>query len=89
MSLDASAERNRRLFLLDPSGLPARVYTVEVASGRRELWRELVPVDRGYLAADATSRSDSFLSLASDIVGSVSGPVDLSSNRKHRRGYGR
>lgn len=43
----------------------------------------------GYLAADATCRSDSFLSLASDIVGSVSGPVDLSSNRKHRRGYGR
>jgi hypothetical protein len=36
----------RRLFLLDPSGLPARVYAVEVASGRRELWRELVPVDR-------------------------------------------
>ena len=36
----------RRLFLLDPSGLPARVSAVEVASGRRELWRELVPVDR-------------------------------------------
>ena len=36
----------RHLFLLDPSGLPTKIYAVEVASGRRELWREILPIDR-------------------------------------------
>jgi hypothetical protein len=38
---------------------------------------------------DGFDGPDSFLSLASDLVGSISGPVDLSSNRKHLRGFGR
>lgn len=42
-----------------------------------------------YLRADRPAAPDSFLSLAQDIVGSVSGPVDLSSNRNHLRGYGK
>jgi dipeptidyl aminopeptidase/acylaminoacyl peptidase len=58
----------RRLFLLDPSGLPAKVYAVEMASGRRELWRELMPVDRAgvsgveavALTPDATAYSYSY-----------------------------
>ena len=65
----------RRLFVLDPSGLPARVYTVEVASGRRELWRELVPVDRVGVAGvetialtpDATAYSYSYRQYRSDL----------------------
>ena len=36
----------RRVFLLDPSELPARVYAVDAASGKRELWREIHPPDR-------------------------------------------
>ena len=42
-----------------------------------------------YLRTDGLAESDSFLSLARDLVGSVSGPPDLSSNRKHLRGFGR
>jgi len=65
----------RRLFLLDPSGLPARVYAVEVASGHRELWRELVPVDRVgvsgvetvALTPDATAYSYSYRQYRSDL----------------------
>ncbi len=65
----------RRLFVLDPSGLPARVYTVEVASGRRELWRELVPVDRVgvsgvetvALTPDATAYCYSYRQYRSDL----------------------
>jgi hypothetical protein len=34
----------RRLFVFDPSGLPGKVHAVDLASGRRELWRE-IPVD--------------------------------------------
>jgi hypothetical protein len=33
--------------------------------------------------------SPSCLDLISDLVGSVSGPADLSSNRRYLRGYGR
>lgn len=36
----------RRLYLLDPSGLPTRVYEVELANGNRKLWREILPIDR-------------------------------------------
>jgi hypothetical protein len=36
----------RYLFLFDPSTLPTRVYKVDVASGRRELWREILPIDQ-------------------------------------------
>ena len=36
----------RDLYLFDPSALPTRVFKVDVASGRRELWREILPIDR-------------------------------------------
>jgi len=65
----------RRLFLLDPSGIPARVHAVEVVSGRRELWRELVPVDRVgvsgvetvALTPDATAYAYSYRQYRSDL----------------------
>jgi Arc/MetJ-type ribon-helix-helix transcriptional regulator len=38
---------------------------------------------------DDDSRGPSFLDLARDLAGSVEGPEDLSSNKKHLRGYGR
>jgi hypothetical protein len=41
---------SRRVFLLDPSQLPAWVNAVDEASGRRVLWRELRPVDRAGVA---------------------------------------
>jgi hypothetical protein len=67
--------------VLDPSGLPARVYTVEVPSGRRELWRELVPVDRVgvvgvetvALTPDATAYVYSYRQYRSDLY-LVKGP---------------
>jgi len=65
----------RRLFLLDPSQLPARVYAVDVASGQRELWREIVPVDRVGVAGveavaltpDATAYIYSYRQYRSDL----------------------
>ena len=64
-----------RLFVLDPSGLPARVSTVDVASGRREVWREVVPVDRVgvsgvetvALTPDATAYVYSYRQFRSDL----------------------
>jgi predicted transcriptional regulator len=43
----------------------------------------------GYLEAEGSQREGSFLSLARDVIGSVTGPTDLSSSKRHRRGYGR
>lgn len=43
----------------------------------------------GHLESERPLRASSFLSLAGDIIGSLSGPADLSSSRKYRRGYGR
>jgi Ribbon-helix-helix protein, copG family len=43
----------------------------------------------GYLRSDRPGEADSFLILAGDVIGSVAGPADLSSNKRHRRGYGR
>lgn len=42
-----------------------------------------------YLHGGSTSpQSGSFLDLASDLCGSVAGPKDLSTNKKHLEGYG-
>jgi dipeptidyl aminopeptidase/acylaminoacyl peptidase len=65
----------RRVFLLDPSQLPARVYAVEVASGKRELWREIHPPDRAGVAGveavaltpDATAYVYSYRQYRSDL----------------------
>jgi Tol biopolymer transport system component len=35
----------RWLFLFDRGKIPGRVFRVELATGKRELWRELVPLD--------------------------------------------
>jgi len=43
----------------------------------------------GYLQSDGHEREGSFLSLARDLIGSQAGPTDLSSNKRHWRGYGR
>ena len=40
------SEDGRRLLVYDPSRLPARLEEVDLASGRREAWREIAPVDR-------------------------------------------
>jgi len=43
----------------------------------------------GHLRSGPTFATDSFLDLASDLVGSVVGPADLSTNKGRMRGYGR
>ena len=41
-----------------------------------------------FMTGDNHAQKGSCLDLAEDLVGSVKGPVDLSSNKKHMRGYG-
>ncbi len=36
----------RSLYVLRPGGLPARVYRLDISTGRRELWKEILPADR-------------------------------------------
>ncbi len=36
----------RQLYVLDLSGLPGRIFKVDVATGQRDVWREIQPVDR-------------------------------------------
>jgi hypothetical protein len=36
---------SRALYVLQREGLPARVHRVDIATGRRELWKELMPAD--------------------------------------------
>lgn len=43
----------------------------------------------GHLQSHPLDHTGSFLELAGDLVGSVAGPVDLSVNKRHLRGYGR
>jgi predicted DNA-binding protein len=40
------------------------------------------------LLNEASAHPDSCLALASDLVGSVEGPADLSHNKKHLEGFG-
>ena len=42
----------------------------------------------GYLRLDRAEQEGSFASLARDVLGSVAGPADLSTSKRHRRGYG-
>lgn len=42
-----------------------------------------------YLADDRRTRAGSCLDLAEDLIGSVEGPADLSTNREHLRGFGK
>ena len=43
----------------------------------------------GHLQSQPSDHAGTFLDLAGDIVGSVSGPADLSTNKGRLRGYGR
>ncbi len=45
------APDGRTLFVLDRGEVPSKVYRYDVASGRKELWRELVPADRAGLSS--------------------------------------
>ena len=40
------------------------------------------------LLNEASAHPDSCLALASDLIGSVEGPADLSHNKKHLEGFG-
>lgn len=42
-----------------------------------------------HLAEDTEENQPSFLELAEDLAGCLEGPADLSSNRRHLKGYGR
>lgn len=70
-----------------PDALAARLRAAVHRRGRTqsELVREALE-----LHLDGhTPLPGSCLDLARDLAGSVSGPADLSSNRRHLRGYGR
>ena len=43
----------------------------------------------GHLRSTPLDSGGSFLEVAADIIGSVEGPADLSTNRRRLRGYGR
>jgi len=65
----------RSLYLFDPSGLPGRIYEVDVATGRREVRREIGPDDPSGVAGiaqaaitpDARAYAYSFSRLQSDL----------------------
>lgn len=60
----------------------------ELARSRRTTRSELVREAIEALAK-AGGRRPSVTALAADLVGSVDGPTDLSTNRKHLAGYGK
>ena len=58
----------------------------EQATSRSELVRMALET---YLANKHAKRKGSCLDLASDLIGSVEGPSDLSTNKEYLKGYGR
>jgi len=71
-----------------PKGLDNKVRTL--ADKRRTTNSEIVrQALEQYLAGARESVEGSVLDLARDIVGSVEGPSDLSTQRKYMKGYGR
>jgi len=68
--------------------LAARLSSLATRRGasKSEIVRQIL---RSALCRDDGRLEGSFLELASDICGSVSGPEDLSSNPEHMRTYGR
>ena len=65
----------RRLFLLDPSSIPGRIFSVDVVTGERTIWHEIVPVDPAGVAGvdhavvtpDATAYAYSYSQFRSDL----------------------
>jgi len=77
----------RTITLKLPDALAARLTTAVRRRSRTqsEIVREAL---ERHLDAEAPL-AGSCLDLARDLAGSVSGPADLSSSRRHLRGYGR
>jgi predicted transcriptional regulator len=77
----------RTITLKLPDGLAARVSAAVRKRGvtTSALVREALE-DR--LGRETSDRAGSCLDLAADLRGVLSGPADLSSNRKHLKGYG-
>jgi Tol biopolymer transport system component len=71
----AWSKDQRFLYVYQRGEVPAKAYRVELATGRRELWRELAPSDRAgvvsivdpYLAADETHYAYSYIRVLSDL----------------------
>jgi hypothetical protein len=65
----------RHLYVIEAQGFPARVHRIEVASGRREPWRELAPADRAgvtgirsaFLTPDGASYAYGFRRILTDL----------------------
>jgi serine/threonine protein kinase len=65
----------RALFVLRKTGLPAKIFRVEVTTGRSELWKDILPSDPAgiielyslQLAADETSYYYSYIRTLSDL----------------------
>lgn len=71
-----------------PRPLAARL---SAAVRRRKTSRSAIVREalEGHLRSDPSDQASSFLELAADLVGSISGPADLSTSKKRLRGYGR
>ena len=69
-------------------GLAARLRSAVKRRGKSqsELMREAL---EAHLEQEGEAAVGSCLDLAHDIAGSLNGPSDLSSDRRHLRGYGR
>ena len=78
----------KTLSLKLPESLFAKLTSTarERGENRSVLMREAI---EAFIKEDNKSPKGSCLDLAKDLAGCVDGPVDLSFNQKHMRGYGR
>jgi Arc/MetJ-type ribon-helix-helix transcriptional regulator len=72
--------------LPEPLAARLRVTVRKRSSTQSAVVREAL---EAHLGPRSATGSGSGLDLVRDLVGSVSGPPDLSTNRRHLRGYGR
>ncbi|MCD6296821.1 MAG: CopG family transcriptional regulator [Deltaproteobacteria bacterium] len=77
----------KTLSLKLPESLFAKLTSAarERGENRSALVREAI---KAFIKGDNHAPKDSCLDLAKDLVGCVKGPVDLSFDKKHMRGYG-
>jgi Arc/MetJ-type ribon-helix-helix transcriptional regulator len=80
--------KTRTITLKIPEPLAARLRATVRKRGRTQsaVVREAL---EAHLDQGAASGESSGLDLVRDLVGCITGPSDLSTNRKHLRGYGR
>lgn len=69
-----------------PEALDFRL--AQIAEKRGSSKSELIRSALERMVAEKSVRKGSCLSLASDLIGSVDGPADLSCNKKHMKGFG-